>query len=50
MFSVAAVVGIFILLPVNYLGDQLRDIDFSDIPNKSLDLFTISNVKDGSNR
>ncbi|XP_073107978.1 CSC1-like protein HYP1 isoform X4 [Elaeis guineensis] len=42
--------GICILLPVNYLGDQLRDIDFSDLPNKSLDLFSISNVKDGSNR
>ncbi|XP_008780953.1 CSC1-like protein HYP1 isoform X1 [Phoenix dactylifera] len=50
VFSVAAVVGICILLPVNYLGDQLRDIDFSDLPNKSLDLFSISNVKDGSNR
>ncbi|KAG1347865.1 putative CSC1-like protein [Cocos nucifera] len=50
VFSVAAVVGICILLPVNYLGDQLRDIDFTDLPNKSLDLFSISNVKDGSNR
>lgn len=50
VFSVAAVVGICILLPVNYLGDQLQDIDFSDLSNKSLDLFSISNVKDGSNR
>lgn len=49
MFSVAAIIGIFVLLPVNYLGDHLRDIDFSDLPNKSLDLFTISNVKDSSN-
>lgn len=49
VFSVAAVLGIGILLPVNYLGDHLRDADFSDIPNKSLDLFSISNVKDGSN-
>ncbi|KAJ6842001.1 CSC1-like protein HYP1 [Iris pallida] len=50
VFSVAGAIGIFILLPINYLGDQLRDIDFSDIPNKSIDLFSISNVKDGSNR
>lgn len=50
VFSVAGIIGIFILLPVNYLGDQLQDIDFSDLPNKSLDMFTISNVKDGSNR
>ncbi|URE12336.1 hypothetical protein MUK42_04539 [Musa troglodytarum] len=49
VFSVAAIIGIFVLLPVNYLGDHLRDIDFSDLPNKSLDLFTISNVKDSSN-
>ncbi|ONK75863.1 uncharacterized protein A4U43_C03F21340 [Asparagus officinalis] len=50
VFSIAGAIGIFVLLPVNYLGDQLRDIDFSDLPNKSLDLFTISNVKDGSNK
>ncbi|KAJ6823718.1 CSC1-like protein HYP1 [Iris pallida] len=50
VFSVAGAIGIFILLPINYLGDQLRDTDFSDIPNKSIDLFSISNVKDGSNR
>ncbi|XP_074574853.1 CSC1-like protein HYP1 [Curcuma longa] len=49
VFSLAAIIGVFVLLPVNYLGDHLRDIDFSDLPNKSLDLFTISNVKDGSN-
>ncbi|XP_042465397.1 CSC1-like protein HYP1 [Zingiber officinale] len=49
VFSLAAIIGIFVLLPVNYLGDHLRNIDFSDLPNKSLDLFTISNVKDGSN-
>ncbi|XP_042418266.1 CSC1-like protein HYP1 isoform X1 [Zingiber officinale] len=49
VFSLAAIIGVFVLLPVNYLGDHLRDIDFSDLPNKSLDLFTISNVNDGSN-
>lgn len=50
VFSVAGVIGIFVLIPVNYLGNQLSDIDFSDLPNKSLDLFSISNVKDGSSR
>ncbi|KAM0951425.1 putative calcium-dependent channel, 7TM region phosphate [Dioscorea sansibarensis] len=50
VFTVAGVIGVFVLVPVNYLGDQLSGIDFSDIPNKSLDLFSISNVKDGSNR
>ncbi|XP_072951862.1 CSC1-like protein HYP1 [Typha angustifolia] len=48
VFSVAGAVGIFVLLPVNYFGDQLREIDFSDLPNKSLDMFSISNVQDGS--
>lgn len=50
VFTVAGIVGVFVLVPVNYLGDQLSGIDFADIPNKSLDLFSISNVKDGSNR
>lgn len=49
IFSFAGVVGTFILLPVNYLGSQL-DIDFSDLPQKSLDSFSISNVNDGSKR
>ncbi|XP_042498056.1 CSC1-like protein HYP1 isoform X3 [Macadamia integrifolia] len=48
IFSFAGVVGIFILLPVNYLGNQLSLIDFSDLPNKSLDIFSISNVDNGS--
>ncbi|XP_031491705.1 CSC1-like protein HYP1 [Nymphaea colorata] len=48
IFSVATVIGIFILLPINYFGQQLSDIDYSDIPSQSLDLFTISNVKNGS--
>ncbi|KAJ3674318.1 hypothetical protein LUZ60_004934 [Juncus effusus] len=50
VFSVAGIIGVFILVPVNYLGDQLSNIDWSDIPNKSLDLFSISNVDDASNR
>eukprot|EP01018_Ginkgo_biloba_P037296 Gb_09904 [translate_table: standard] len=50
IFSLAAVIGIFVLLPINYVGKQLHDIDFADIPNESLDLFTIANVQDGSKR
>ncbi|CAM0949320.1 unnamed protein product [Alopecurus aequalis] len=50
VFTVAAVLGVGVLLPVNYLGDQLSLIDFTDLPNKSVDLFSISNVKDGSNK
>ncbi|KAJ7943413.1 CSC1-like protein [Quillaja saponaria] len=50
IFSFAGIVGIFVLLPVNCLGDQLEDVDFSDLSNNSLDLFTISNVKNGSSR
>lgn len=50
VFSFIGLVGIFILLPINYVGNQLNDIDFSDLPNKSIDLFSISNVNDGSKR
>ncbi|KAJ0043591.1 hypothetical protein Pint_19178 [Pistacia integerrima] len=49
VFTFAGIIGIFILLPVNYLGNQLS-YDFSDLPNKSLDSFSISNVDNGSNR
>lgn len=49
VFIVAGIIGITILLPVNFLGNQLS-YDFSDLPNKSLDSFSISNVDDGSNR
>ncbi|KAJ6707503.1 CSC1-LIKE PROTEIN HYP1 [Salix viminalis] len=49
VFTIAGVIGIFILLPVNYFGNQLSD-DFDHLPNKSLDSFSISNVNDGSNR
>ncbi|XP_026386291.1 CSC1-like protein HYP1 [Papaver somniferum] len=50
VFTVAAVIGIFILLPINYFGTQIHASDFADIPNKSLDLFSIANVNDGSKR
>lgn len=49
VFSVAGVLGVFILLPINFVGTQLNE-DSSDLPNKSLDSFSISNVNDGSNR
>ncbi|XVE68191.1 hypothetical protein DITRI_Ditri09bG0048800 [Diplodiscus trichospermus] len=49
VFTFAGIVGIFVLLPINFLGDQLAE-DFSDLPKKSLDSFSISNVNDGSNR
>ncbi|XP_073120831.1 CSC1-like protein HYP1 isoform X2 [Henckelia pumila] len=49
VFRFAVIVGILILLPFNYAGNQLN-IDFTDLPNKSLDSFSISNVDDGSNR
>ncbi|XVF43168.1 hypothetical protein PTKIN_Ptkin02bG0018900 [Pterospermum kingtungense] len=50
VFLFAGVIGIFVLLPVNCTGDQLKDIDFADISNNSLDVFTISNLKSGSKR
>nr|XP_016447077.1 PREDICTED: CSC1-like protein HYP1 [Nicotiana tabacum]XP_016447080.1 PREDICTED: CSC1-like protein HYP1 [Nicotiana tabacum]XP_016447088.1 PREDICTED: CSC1-like protein HYP1 [Nicotiana tabacum] len=49
VFAFAVVVGVFILLPINYMGKQLS-LDIFDLPNKSLESFTISNVDDGSNR
>ncbi|KAL6622526.1 hypothetical protein ACP70R_032405 [Stipagrostis hirtigluma subsp. patula] len=50
VFTAAAVLGVGVLLPVNFLGDQLREIDFTDLPDKSIDLFSVSNVQDGSNK
>ncbi|KAK1306890.1 hypothetical protein QJS10_CPA10g02073 [Acorus calamus] len=47
VFCVAGAIGVFVLLPVNFLGHEL---DFSTIPNESLDLFSISNIKNGSKR
>ncbi|CAA0828396.1 CSC1-like protein HYP1 [Striga hermonthica] len=49
VFRFAGIIGIFVLLPFNYMGNQLN-IDFTDLPNKSLETFSISNVDDGSNR
>ncbi|XP_065860502.1 CSC1-like protein At1g69450 [Euphorbia lathyris] len=46
VFTFAAVIGIFVLLPVNCSGTQ--ELDFADLSNNSLDVFSISNVKSGS--
>ncbi|XP_057436035.1 CSC1-like protein HYP1 [Lotus japonicus] len=48
VFTFGSIVGIFFLLPINYMGTQLRDN--SDFQKKSLDAFSISNVNNGSNR
>ncbi|MED6195788.1 hypothetical protein PIB30_041281 [Stylosanthes scabra] len=48
VFTVGGIIGMCILLPINYLGTQLKDD--SDFQNKSLDSFTISNVNNSSNR
>lgn len=50
VFSFIGIVGVFVLLPINYVGVQLSFIDIYDLPNKSLDSFSISNVEDGSKR
>ncbi|GAA0140702.1 hypothetical protein LIER_02004 [Lithospermum erythrorhizon] len=49
VFSFAAVVGVFVLLPLNYMGNQLN-FDFIDLSTKSLESFSVSNVDDGSSR
>ncbi|KAL8097821.1 CSC1-like protein HYP1 isoform X2 [Apium graveolens] len=48
VFTFAMIIG-FVLLPINFLGNQLT-MDYKDLPNKSLESFSISNVNDGSNR
>ncbi|TQD79904.1 hypothetical protein C1H46_034536 [Malus baccata] len=49
VFGFAGIVGILVLLPISYLGNQLdRDFDISNLPSKSLDSFSISNVNVGS--
>ena len=50
MFAAAAVLGVGVLLPVNFFDHQLQEIDFTDLPNKSIDLFSVSNVQDGSSK
>ncbi|XWS64220.1 hypothetical protein CRYUN_Cryun06bG0167900 [Craigia yunnanensis] len=50
VFLFAGVIGIFVLLPVNCSGDQLNSIDFAELSNNSLDVFSISNLNSGSKR
>lgn len=50
VFSVTGAIGIFLLLPVNCFGTQLEHFDIYNLSNNSLDLFSISNVNNGSNR
>lgn len=48
VFTIAGFIGIFILIPVNCSGNQLQDVDFVNIANNTLELFSISNVNNGS--
>ncbi|CAN6727428.1 unnamed protein product [Malus baccata var. baccata] len=50
VFLFAGVIGVFVLLPVNCYGNQLEYVDFADLSNNSLDVFTISNMNDGSSK
>uniref|UniRef100_A0A5B6ZUL2 Putative CSC1-like protein HYP1 n=1 Tax=Davidia involucrata TaxID=16924 RepID=A0A5B6ZUL2_DAVIN len=50
VFSLAGIIGVFVLLPVNCTGTQLQQVDFSNLTNNSLDVFSISNVNNGSKR
>lgn len=45
IFSIAAVICIPFVLPLNYFGKEMRH---QHIPSESLDVFTIGNVKEGS--
>ncbi|KAI3763653.1 hypothetical protein L2E82_13647 [Cichorium intybus] len=49
VFTIAGFIGIFILIPVNCSGNQLQNIDLENITNNSLEIFSISNVNNGSN-
>lgn len=50
LFCVAGIIGIFVLIPVNCSGNQLTNIDFANITADSLDVFSISNVNNGSTK
>lgn len=45
IFSIAAVVCLFLVLPLNYFGKEMKH---KEIPAESLDVFTIGNVAEGS--
>ncbi|KNA15383.1 hypothetical protein SOVF_098760 isoform B [Spinacia oleracea] len=48
IFSFAGIIGLFVLLPINCAGTQLAAFDITAISGETLDLFTISNVNNGS--
>nr|XP_043626565.1 CSC1-like protein At1g69450 [Erigeron canadensis] len=50
VFCIAGFIGIFILIPVNCSGNQLHDMDYVNIANNTLEVFSISNVNNGSDR
>jgi hypothetical protein len=41
IFSLAALLGLFGVLPLNYFGQDIKHVR---IPSESLDIFTIGNV------
>ncbi|OVA14568.1 protein of unknown function DUF221 [Macleaya cordata] len=45
IFSIAAIICMFLVLPLNYYGQQMIH---KQIPSESLDVFTITNVEEGS--
>ncbi|KAL3655282.1 hypothetical protein CASFOL_001068 [Castilleja foliolosa] len=45
VFTVAAIVCLFLVLPLNYFG---KEMDHKQIPDEQLIVFTIGNVKEGS--
>ncbi|XP_059633599.1 CSC1-like protein RXW8 isoform X3 [Cornus florida] len=45
IFSIAAFICIFLVLPLNYFGKEMQH---KLIPSESLEVFTIGNVKEGS--
>ncbi|MCO5576604.1 hypothetical protein L7F22_030419 [Adiantum nelumboides] len=47
-FGACTIVGLFVLVPVNYLNGQIFNID--TITSATLDSFTVSNVTNGSER
>ncbi|XP_074309686.1 CSC1-like protein At1g69450 [Silene latifolia] len=48
VFIFAGAIGLFVLLPINASGSQIDVFDIIAIPNVTLDLFTITNVNNGS--
>lgn len=45
VFSIAAIICMFLVLPVNYYG---QDMTHKMIPSESIDVFCIENVKENS--